>query len=214
MKHLIKMALMILTWTAFAGVSSAQPGLGADIVSRYVWRGTDFGNSASVQPSLSHTIGPVEIGAWGSYALTAAGAGFNENDLFIAWSAGPISLTVTDYFYPEGFDIFNYSDKDAVHILEGSASVSFGSASVLGAFNFSGDPDHSFYAELGWDLGEKEGVAMSIAAGIGNHVYVKRTGGDPALVSVSVTACKGPLSVSWILNPDAKTDFLVFGYHF
>lgn len=61
--------------------------LGADVVSRYIWRGTDFGNSASVQPYVSFSAGPVEVGAWSSWAVTAPGA--NENDLYVSASFGP-----------------------------------------------------------------------------------------------------------------------------
>src|SRR5690625_3783970 len=34
--------------------------VGADIVSRYVWRGTDFGESVSIQPTLSFSAGGFE----------------------------------------------------------------------------------------------------------------------------------------------------------
>lgn len=50
---------VVMSW----GAASAQFGLGADVVSRYVWRGTDFGNAASVQPYISYTAGVLEIGA-------------------------------------------------------------------------------------------------------------------------------------------------------
>ena len=43
--------------------------VGADIMSRYVWRGTQFGGSSpSIQPFTSLSIGNLEIGAWGAYS--------------------------------------------------------------------------------------------------------------------------------------------------
>ena len=50
----------------------SDTSIGADLVSRYVWRGTDFGNAAAVQPAIETTIGPVSVGAWGSWALNGA----------------------------------------------------------------------------------------------------------------------------------------------
>ena len=77
-KNTYKLAI-ILSVILLMGIANAQVDLGADLVSRYVWRGTDFGNSASVQPYLSVGFAGVEAGAWASYPITAAGA--NENDL-------------------------------------------------------------------------------------------------------------------------------------
>ena len=34
-----------------------------DVASKYVWRGTDFGNSPSVQPSILYTSGSLTLGA-------------------------------------------------------------------------------------------------------------------------------------------------------
>ena len=63
-------------------VSAQSASIGADIVSRYVWRGLDFGESMSVQPGLTIALGGLEFGAWGSYSISASGAGSNENDLW------------------------------------------------------------------------------------------------------------------------------------
>ena len=44
--------------------------IGADVVSRYVWRGRDYGNAAAVQPGIETTLGPVTFGAWGSWSIS------------------------------------------------------------------------------------------------------------------------------------------------
>lgn len=72
--------------------------LGADVVSRYVWRGTDFGESISIQPALTYTHGGFSIGSWASYAADPSSAGVNEHDLWLSFAAGPISVGVTDYY--------------------------------------------------------------------------------------------------------------------
>mgnify|MGYP001369321447 CR=1 FL=1 len=38
-----------------------------DIASRYVWRGTDFGNSPSIQPGITYTSGALTLGAWSAW---------------------------------------------------------------------------------------------------------------------------------------------------
>jgi|GEM_PF-3187968 hypothetical protein len=127
-------------------VAEGPLGIGADLVSRYVWRGTDFGNSASVQPYIAYATGNLEIGAWSSWALTAAGAGANENDLYISYSAGPVGLTLTDYYFPESNKFFDYAD-DGKHILEISASLGVEAFSLMGAFNFRGDAKTHFISK-------------------------------------------------------------------
>ena len=58
--------LLLFVGTCLAPPAQAQSvDLGADIMSRYVWRGTDFGNTAAIQPSLSFSSGGFTVGAWG-----------------------------------------------------------------------------------------------------------------------------------------------------
>ena len=48
----------------------AEASIGADVVSRYVWRGTDYGNAAAVQPFIETNLGPITVGAWGSWSIS------------------------------------------------------------------------------------------------------------------------------------------------
>lgn len=240
-------AVPLLFALALAAVpADAGVGFGADVVNRYVWRGTDFGNAVSVQPGMSISHGNIEIGAWSSWAITDGdsdaeinnivfddtgaptdttdvgigtlkGRGANENDLYISFSSGPIGITLTDYYFPgltEDDSFFSFSNDDAVHVLEISASFALDSMplSALAAFNFSGDPDDSFWVEATYDLGEMEETAVSVTAGFGNGVYTTDT--DPALVSVGLNMGKGDYFASYILNPDKESSFLVFGRSF
>ncbi len=197
--------MLLITANGFA-----QMGLGADVVSRYVWRGTDFGNSASVQPALSYTAGNLEIGAWASYALTDGGS--NENDLYLTYSLGDLGLTVTDYYFPESMDAFNYSDEDGIHWLEASVSYGLGKLSLLAGYYFSGDPDNSMYFEAGYDFYDKDDVTASLFFGAGDGVYT--TTGELEAVNIGITASTGSISCSYIVNPQSETNFLVFGYSF
>ncbi len=195
-------------------ISHAQVNLGADIVSRYVWRGADFGNSPSIQPTISYTLGNVEIGAWSAWSITGAPNG-NENDLYLTASFGSFGLTLTDYFYPAygGKDnFFNYEDSAGVHILEISGSYGVGPLSVMGAMNILGDGDDSKYLELGYELLTGEELGASLIAGFGDGVYT--TDGGFGAVHMGVCATKGIYSASYIINPDGETSFLVFGVSF
>ena len=217
MKESIYKIALILTLIMLVGIANAGVDFEADLVSRYVWRGTDFGNSASVQPFLSVGFVGLEIGAWGSYPLTADAPDNNENDLYISYGIGPVGLTITDYYFQEGMKFGDYSD-DGSHVLEASVSFEMGGFSALGAINLYGDIDatgdkrNSIYFETGYEIYSKDDLSVSAFAGLGNEVYVLNDDGDPGLVNLGVAAAKGNLSASYIINTEADVDYLVFGY--
>ncbi|MBI9067272.1 MAG: hypothetical protein JEZ09_08265 [Salinivirgaceae bacterium] len=81
--------------------------IGADFMSRYVWRGTNYGSSPSIQPSMELSIGSFAIGAWGAY--TTNSPGIQEADLYLSYSiADMFSVTLTDYFFPVDSNSYNY----------------------------------------------------------------------------------------------------------
>ncbi|VAW30372.1 hypothetical protein MNBD_BACTEROID07-103 [hydrothermal vent metagenome] len=97
--------------------------LGADLYSRYVWRGTQYGgNSPSLQPSLSASYGNFVINAWGAYSL----GGINpsqEMDLSLSYSFlnDLFTAVITDYYFPTEdapYNYFNYSKNSTGHVLE------------------------------------------------------------------------------------------------
>ena len=192
----------------------AEVGLGADVVSRYIFRGQDFGNAATIQPSLSYSQGSLEIGAWSSWAITGGAA--NENDLYATYSNGPIAVTVTDYYFPTavGAEFLNFDADGGSHTLEIMGTVDLEAVSVTGAVNVHGDSEDSIYLEVALPLsGEwSEGADVSVAVGAGNGVYT--TDDKFGLVVLSVTASKDSYSASYILNPESELTFLVFGKSF
>jgi len=204
----IGIALMI---AIAAPAVQADVGIGADLVSRYVWRGTDFGNSAAIQPSISYTSGSVEIGAWSSWALITGDG--NENDLYVTYSNGPISVTITDYFFP-GNDFFSFSADDSTHTIELSAAYSSGKIGIMAAYNVSGG-ENAFYAEGSYELMSNDDASAGISVGLGNEVYTADgPGGSPTVVAVGINVAKGDYTASYILNPDQETTFLVVGRSF
>ncbi|MDP7026991.1 MAG: hypothetical protein QF380_01125 [Candidatus Marinimicrobia bacterium] len=193
--------------------------IGADVVSRYVWRGTDYGNAAAVQPGIETAVGPITVGAWGSWSISpglyfdgtqndegddnmVTEASGNECDLYASTTVGPVGLTVTDYFFPAyaGTDSLLNVDK---HTIELSAGADVGPVSVLAAANVSGDDDNSTYLELTYG---------AFSLGLGNGAY--STDGEFAPVSIGVSASRDNFSASYIINPNQETSFLVFGVNF
>jgi hypothetical protein len=178
--------------------------IGADVVSRYVWRGSDYGNAAAVQPSIETTIGPVALGAWGSWSISPgpADASGNECDLYASTTVGPVGLTLTDYFFPTYAGTDSLLNLD-IHVFELSADADVGPVSILAAANVSGDDDNSTYLELSYG---------AFSLGLGNGAY--STDGEFAPVSIGISASRDNFSASYIINPDQETSFLVFGVNF
>lgn len=215
-----------------AGVSVAQSfSLGADMVSRYVWRGTDFGESASVQPALSFSQGGFEIGTWASYSFSADGAGANEHDIWIGYTveageAGSFSFGVTDYYFPApgGSDFFDFSgDGEGSHWIEPFMSYTGPEkfpVTLYGALFAHNDPDNSLYLEASLPI-KVDGVELGLTAGAvsGESAFYGTDGF--AFVNLGLAASKAipiteqfalPINVAYILNPDTERSFLVFGF--
>ena len=214
------------------GASLAQSfSLGADMVSRYVWRGTDFGESASVQPALSFSQRGFEIGTWASYSFSADGAGANEHDIWVGYTveagtAGSFSFGVTDYYFPApgGSDFFDFSDDgEGSHWIEPFVNYTGPEKfpiTFFGAMFVHNDPDNSLYLEASLPV-KVDGVELGLTAGAvaGKSAFYGTS--EFALVNLGLAASKEipiteqfalPINVAYILNPDTERSFLVFGF--
>lgn len=226
-RHSVRIATLIAA-AAPAGPAAAQSAsIGADIVSRYVWRGIDFGESMSVQPGLTIAIAGLEFGAWGSYSISASGATANENDLWASYthefaSGASVSVGVTDYYFPgpraEGFLV-----GDA-HTLEFSASLSGPESLPVSLFagvvedkkeaeDEKEEDTYTLYVEAGLPLGTLEGVELGAHVGmVGGRSEFYGTP-NASLVNLGITASKAlritesfapPVTVSYIVNTAAS----------
>lgn len=222
----IAAALALIAALGLPSTTLAQSvDLGSDFVNRYVWRGSDFGESFSVQPYLEYTRGGFTVGSWASYAIAPGGAGANEHDLYASYSFGAVAVGVTDYYFPgpgaDGF--FDYGSGGAgAHVIEpnvsGGGTESF-PVVLYGAINAYNDPDHSLYLEarLPFSVGE---TGMSLTAGaVGTESAYYGTDGF-AVVNLALSASRSipitdgfslPVHARYILNPDTERTFLVFG---
>lgn len=168
---------------------------GADIVSRYIWRGVNLGGGApSIQPyvGLSLLDGKVDIGAWGAYATVfdASGNVTPETDLYVTVTpVDAFSVTLTDYFFAGGVgggsNYFYYKQDMADmtgHTFEtalsfnGTESVPVSLTFAMNIYGFDApkygedDPESdaiqmSKYLELGYST-DVQGVALDVFMGM------------------------------------------------
>lgn len=90
--------------------------MGADLVSRYVWRGQTYNTSPSIQPFLEYTTPGdkvnLTLGTWSSWSFANNDDGStSEIDLYASLNMGIVSLFYTDYFYPGEATINSGSDN-------------------------------------------------------------------------------------------------------
>lgn len=133
--------------------------IGADLVSRYVWRGYDYGNSPAIQPNLNFSWGGLAFGAWGSYAFSGHSVqvndtlmenlgSFSEIDLYLSYTYRWFTIMVYDNFIMNGLNLnngnryFNWNNQTTGHALE--AILSFDGTEkvplqVLASLFFYGD---------------------------------------------------------------------------
>lgn len=195
--------------------------VGVDLYNRYVWRGLDYGNSPSIQPTIKYTLGGFSVGAWGSYATLGS---YKETDLFASY-AFPFGVTVgvTDFYLPTNgimnTDYFDYQSDSTGHAFEANIAYTLKGLTLTGSYVFNetygaatvgGDT----YVEAKYTL--ENGV--NFFAGAGNGWYTLDT--DFNVVNVGIGATKTiklsesfsiPVNGSFIVNPDAKQVHFVVG---
>lgn len=197
---------------------SSPISIGADIMSRYVWRGTDYGSSPSIQPSMELGLGGFALGIWGAYTTNLPGV--QELDLYATYTfSDVVTIGITDYFFPDeifGYDYYEYRGDSSTHILEGMASFN-GLENLpltfMVGYNFAYDSQNSTYFELGYSFS-----ILDIFLGAGNGFYT--TDGKFNIVNLGIGVSKDikiterfslPISASFITNPQAEKVHFVFG---
>ena len=210
-----KFTLLTVIALMSTNISYSQD-FGADLVSSYVWRGTQFGSGAHIQPYMELGSGNFTAGVWGSFPTSANGGG-NELDLYLGYDFGPVALTVTNYTFPgEGG---NYTDGEG--LFDGDYTELADSTSIMGVDFSAGyfTEVEALYVELGFSTG-----AVDIAIGYGDdQANAWYADGGSGIVNMSFSGSKDiqisenyslPVFGSFILNPEAETAFLVFGISF
>tara|TARA_B100001287_G_C22481753_1_gene434699 strand:- start:2 stop:649 length:648 start_codon:yes stop_codon:yes gene_type:complete len=215
MKNFKTLIVMCFTFLFISNQNVKAQDFGADVVSSYVWRGTQFGQGPHIQPYVSAGKGGFEIGLWGSFPTTAGGGG-NELDAYLSYDFGPLALTVTNYTFPNGDGTYSsgsFFDGD----IEVSASADIGNLSILGGYF----PDlETLYIEAGYSFGDVD-FALGFGSDSKDAFYVGD--GESDIVNVSFGYSKEikitedyslPVFSSFVYNPSAEAAFLVFGLSF
>lgn len=217
---------------------------GVDLYNRYVWRGLDIANTPSVQPSVSIGCSGFEFGIWGAYTLSNEAAESDEIDFWLSYTHGlengmSFSAVVTDYYFPNaGIDFFNFNDYDAVvddtipdpgaHTIEIGFSVTGPEAfpvTVSGYVNLHNDAGNNTYFQADYPV-NVNGTDLTLFCGAtgGSEDNPDYYGADEfALINVGVTAARDieisdkfslPLTVSFVVNPEAEISHLLVGISF
>jgi hypothetical protein len=139
--HAIVFLSIIFLLPAISGFSQkkhpAEIAFGGDIVSRYIWRGKDYGNSPGIQPNFSVAVAGFKAGVWGSYGIASYSQKINDTtvkemghygecDLYASYTFKWFTLQVTDYFFPNPLSpnddnkYFNYDNATTGHAFEAS----------------------------------------------------------------------------------------------
>ena len=229
MKRSAKLLALAVALFAGFGTTTAQAEgfkIGADVVSSYVWRGTEFGDSPAIQPSLNYTFkNGVVVGAWGSYALekntvsstTGDSYRYQEVDLSVTIPAGPFSLTAVDYYVPDltrtNIKAFDFS-KTGSNVVELQGAYASGDLSLLAAVNVAGpDTNNAKYFEAGYKFYNKDGYSAKGVAGVGSKYFYGGVGGTEeklALVNTGISVAKDRYTASYVYNPISEKSNLVF----
>ncbi len=241
MRCRIKIALLVLlvilpvtqfsttVWAQDAVSKYGSVGVNADLVSRYIWRGFDFGNSVSIQPTLSYSLGGFNIGLWGSYALAYESSNYDEIDIFASYTiptkAGTFKPLVTDYTFPyldtKFFDFSN--DSTGSHTIEAGLAYAGPDKfpiTALFAANVYNDGDHAPYLELGYPITLND-VSLNLFMGgtKGKCSWYGITKDEIAVLNVGVTASKTiaitekfslPVAATFVVNPYVERSYLIF----
>jgi hypothetical protein len=228
--------IRIFLFLILSGSIYAQEfSVGTDVVSRYIWRGTDFGDSPSLQPTVEFGAGGFAIGFWGAYP-TNSGTGAEEVDLYAGYSfdinsSGSIYLGFTDYMFPtSGFEITNFNNYDdeegaGSHYIEINAGYS-GPESFPISLSFNifvhNVMDNPLYFELGYSTAVNDvGIDLFLGGSVGDGAAYYGSTETFDIVNTGITASKEikfsddfslPVFGSIIVNPATEHLFFVVGF--
>ncbi len=232
-KIIILFSLAVLSLTTLAPARAQdklETSVGADFVSRYIWRGQDLGG-VSLQPALGLGYKGLSLSAWGS-AGVADPADTKEFDLTLGYTIGGFNIGVTDYWFNAGLDpqnrYFMYRSDCTNHVFEANIGYDFGFAAIQWYTNFAGNDGlnpsgrraYSSYLELSapFTLGGADWSAAVGAVPFATDFYGVE---QFALVNLSVKASKEisvtdsfsiPVFAQVAANPSIREAFFVFGF--
>lgn len=223
-------ALGTSTMRAQENNNQVEVSIGADLVSKYIWRGQDCGG-ASVQPSISIAKSGFSLTAWGSVGFDSDDT--EEIDLTFAYETGGFSIAITDYWFnyqgendKKGY--FKYAAHKTPHVFEATIGYDFGPVVLSWNTNFAGDDyakengkrAYSSYAEaiVPFKLG-----GFDFAAEVGLTPWEGAYSSGFNVVNISLGASKEikvtdsfsmPAFAKLTFNPNEDRAYFAFGLSF
>lgn len=192
---------LILTIIIVAN-SFAQVEVNADLTSRYIWRGIAYGDAPAVQPSIEYTKYNVTIGTWSSYSMVKLDSAQTENDFYIGTKIGDLDITLTDYYYPRDGYLF---DRDN-HTFELMFNYSYFVDLTL-ATNVYNDDQYSTYVKIAKEF---DGLNFFVGTALSESEWYGTN--EMNVIELGASASKDDLSVSYILNPNERKNYIVLTY--
>ncbi|PCH75861.1 MAG: hypothetical protein COB98_07925 [Flavobacteriaceae bacterium] len=218
-KYIASILLITLLINSSFAQESSKIGVdfGADIVSRYVWRGLELSDAPAIQPYLEFSYNNLTLGAWASYETAGQVVG-QEFDIYASYSFGNFSINFTDYSFPIDGATDNYFQMKT-HV--GEIMVSYDNTdkfplTITAGANIYNDDNNSMYVELGYPFSIKK-VDLNLFVGGGNELYTTDQKFD--IINFGISANKDLTitptfsvnsTASIIFNPDTSDAYFVF----
>lgn len=210
--------LILISSSIFAQeTSKVTVDFGADLASRYVWRGLEFSDSPVIQPYLEFSYNNLTVGAWASYETGGQVVG-QEFDLYASYALGDFSIGFTDYSFPvDGLTDNYFQIKTHVgEVVLGYDNTDKFPLTVTAAVNVYNDDQNSIYAEVGYPFSVNN-IDLNLFVGGGNELYT--TDQEFSVINFGVSASKEVTitekfsvntTASVIFNPDTSDAYFVF----
>ena len=212
--------VVFLLFAAFSNVTAQEQGrdsgfdVNLDIYSGYIWRGTKFGQGASLQPTLKFTSGGLTVGAWGAFDAS----GYSETDPYLSFTFPfGLSLGLTDYYCP-GLELFDISRNSGSQALELNGNLNKGGFSLSANYIFNkaggiGSAGGDKYFEAGYTF-----KSFSVFTGAGDGWYT--SDGEFAICNIGLGAARKVrltdnfsfrINGQVIMNPEREKLYIVAG---
>jgi hypothetical protein len=236
---------ILIIFVCIAGISFAQDlslNAGADIVSRYIWRGINVNDAVNIQPALTLSVSGFSAGFWGSYSFSNDSNNYTfgqEVDTWLGYTYSfengmSIGAIVTDYYYPNaGIKWGNFNNYDDVngagaHTIETGIQIKGPDTFPIlfsGYINVYNDAGSNTYFQIDYPTTVAQvplnffvgasGGSKENSAYYGTESFNVINLGVKATKSVKITEDYSlPVAVTFLVNPRTEISYLIFGLTF
>ncbi|WP_455587185.1 hypothetical protein [Bacteroides sp.] len=195
-----------------------------ELNTKYVWRGTPFGDAPTIFPSIGLQYKNIAFSATGGYAFNGS---HSEVDLFFTYNISDFTFGLGDYFFPIENETrnqyLNYKSKETPHTIE--AYITYNSRKLpiwitASTYVYGNDRDkngnnyYSSYVEFGyyWKLSENNKLSLILGLTPMEGFYSDKFNIVNTAVKYDSVVLLGkykiPISGSFILNPNTEKVFL------